>query len=108
MAEQENLTVYRELVERFFQDRVKGKANPYTSMNGNMFSFLDKAGVVCLRMSKEDRISYAEEFRTGEVIQYGSVMRGYVAIPEDRLTDPDGLEGVFKDCLKNARALPKK
>ncbi len=108
MAEQENLTVYRELVERFFQDRVKGKANPYTSMNGNMFSFLDKAGIVCLRMSKEDRIAYAEEFGTDEVIQYGSVMRGYVALPAERLADPDGLEEVFAACLTFARSLPKK
>jgi len=108
MAEQKNLPLYRDLVERFFDDKVKGKANPYTSMNGNMFSFLDKAGVICLRMSKEDRIAYSGEFGTGDVIQYGSVMRGYVAIPEDRLLDPDTLVDVFNACLKNAKALPKK
>lgn len=108
MAEQKNLELYRALVERFFDDRVKGKANPYTSMNGNMFSFLDKAGVICLRMSKDDRIAYSQEFGTGDVIQYGSVMRGYVAIPEDRLDEPDSLEKAFASCLSFARSLPKK
>lgn len=71
MADNENLDIYRELVARFFEDRVKGKANPYTSMNGNMYSFLDKAGTVCLRLSKDDRAQYVDRFGTRPVEQYG-------------------------------------
>ena len=40
------LTRYRILMSQLDGTEVKGKANPYTSMNGNMFSFLDKAGVL--------------------------------------------------------------
>ena len=33
----------------------KGKANPYTSMNGNMFSFITKEGEIALRLPEETR-----------------------------------------------------
>ena len=108
MADNENLDIYRELVARFFEDRVKGKANPYTSMNGNMYSFLDKAGTVCLRLSKDDRAQYVDRFGTRPVEQYGAIMKEYVALPADLLTDADAIEDAFRDCFAYARSLPTK
>ena len=103
-----NLATYRDLVARFFDDIVKGKANPYTSINGNMYSLLDSAGRICLRMAEEDRAQFAESFGTEPVEQYGAIMRGYVAIPNERLAEPDTLEEAFATCLRHARALKKK
>ncbi|MDX8349200.1 hypothetical protein SLH49_14535 [Cognatiyoonia sp. IB215446] len=103
-----NLAIYRDLVARFFDDKVKGKANPYTSMNGNMYSLLDPAGRICLRMAEEDRARFAESFGTEPVEQYGAIMRGYVAIPNERLVEPDALEEAFATCLRHARSLKKK
>ncbi len=108
MTEIPNLEAYRSLVVRFFDDKVKGKANPYTSMNGNMYSFLDKTGVVCLRIPKDRRAAFMEQFGTGPVEQYGAIMKEYVALPGSLLADPEALKDVFSDCLAYARSLPKK
>ncbi len=60
----------------------KGAKNPYTSLNGHMFSFLDAAGTIAIRLSPADREAWALRYPDDPVIQYGSVMRGYVALPE--------------------------
>lgn len=104
----ENLSVYRDFVARFFGDDVKGKANPYTSMNGNMYSFMDDQGRICLRLSEENRAHFAAMFETEPVVQYGAVMKGYVAIPIRLYTEPDALKDVFQACLFFAKDLSKK
>ncbi len=42
----------------------KGAANPYTSRNGHMTSFIDREGVVSIRLDKEDRDAFMEEYDT--------------------------------------------
>ena len=70
---------------------VKGAKNPYTSRNGHMFSFLDGHGAMALRLSKELTDEFLSSYESGPVIQYGSVMRGYVSIPDDLLSDIEEL-----------------
>lgn len=79
---------YREVVEASASDaEVKGAKNPYTSRNGHMFSFLDRDGTMALRLSNEQREEYGTEHSIEPVIQYGSVMRGYVAVPDELFDD---------------------
>ena len=99
---------YRSLVTEFPDLQVKGKANPYTSMNGNMFSFLDKEGRLCLRLSKTDQAAFNDKFGTGPVEQYGAIMRGYVEVPAALAADTSALRGWFEKCLENAHSLPAK
>ncbi|MDX2466138.1 MAG: hypothetical protein QNL12_02400 [Acidimicrobiia bacterium] len=66
---------------------VKGAKNPYTSHNGHMFTFLDAAGSMALRLSDDLTEEFVSRYDSGPVMQYGSVMRGYVAIPSDLLDD---------------------
>ena len=68
-------------------EAVKGAKNPYTSRNGHMFSFLDADGSMALRLSEELTDEFLSSYESGPVIQYGSVMRGYVSIPDDLLSD---------------------
>ncbi len=74
---------------------VKGAKNPYTSRNGHMFSFLDVDGAMALRRSQELADDYLSRYESGPVIQYGSVMRGYVSVPDDLLSDPEELGSWF-------------
>lgn len=104
----ENLATYVALVEKFFDDGVKGKANPYTSMNGNMYSFLDEQGRICLRMAEADRETFAVLFGTGPVQQYGATMKGYVSIPPDFLANEDVLAEAFGCSSRHAQSLRKK
>lgn len=77
-------------------DSVKGAKNPYTSRNGHMFSFLAPDGVMALRLSGDHSDEFLSTYDSGPVIQYGSVMRGYVSIPDDLLDDPDELVPWFE------------
>lgn len=86
----------------------KGKKMPYAAMNGNMFAFVDGDDVLCIRLSKEDLEDFDAEFGTGPVLQYGSVMRGYTAVPEALLADGAVLATWFSKTVTNARALKPK
>lgn len=66
---------------------VKGAKNPYTSRNGHMFSFLDADGAMAVRLSDELGEKFLETYDSGPVIQYNSVMRGYVSVPAELLAD---------------------
>lgn len=83
---------YREVVEASSSDaEVKGAKNPYTSRNGHMFSFLDRDGAMALRLSDDLRAQFGTSYSTDPVMQYGSVMHGYVAIPGELFEDVDEL-----------------
>ena len=77
-------------------------------MNGNMYSFLDDTGRICLRMKEDDRARYAETLGTQPVQQYGAIMKGYVAIPEKEYSNEHLLQDAFDLCLRHARTLNKK
>lgn len=74
---------------------VKGAKNPYTSRNGHMFSFLDREGAMALRLPEELADEFLSRYESGPVMQYGSVMRGYVSIPDELLSDPAELGSWF-------------
>jgi len=61
----------------------KGKSVPYTSANGHMFSFINKDGELGFRFSKETQEEYIKKFKSSEFLSHGSVMKGYVRIPEN-------------------------
>jgi hypothetical protein len=75
---------------------VKGAKNPYTSRNGQMFSFLDVEGGMALRLSDELTEEFLSRYESGPVMQYGSVMRGYVSVPDDLLSDTEELGSWFE------------
>ena len=58
-----------------------GATMPYTSMNGNMFTFLDKEGQINLRLSAEDREAFLKKYKNAVSVQHGVVMKEYVSVP---------------------------
>lgn len=105
---QEMLELYESLINELPDQQKKGKANPYTSMNGNMFSFLDKKGKLSLRLSKEDQQELIEKYDAQPSIQYGSTMRDYLIIPDELIQDRDRLRGWIKRCYDHAKTLRPK
>jgi len=75
---------------------VKGAKNPYTSRNGHMFSFLDGEGAMALRLSDGLADEFLSTYESGPVMQYGSVMRGYVSIPSVLLNRTEELASWFE------------
>lgn len=93
----EALEQYTAVVETASGDTVvKGAKNPYTSRNGHMFSFLDADGGMALRLSDEMGDEFQSQYDSGPVIQYNSVMRGYVSVPADLLTRTSELAKWFE------------
>lgn len=87
---------------------VKGKKMPYLAVNGNMFAFVDPDATLCLRFAESDRAALAKEFGVGPVMQYGAVMRGYLAIPDAVVADRARLGALFSQCVDHARELKPK
>ena len=65
----------------------KGAANPYTSVNGHMFSCLSRDGDVAVRVSNEDRAEFLEKHPDAVFITYNTVMKEYILLPYDIFKD---------------------
>jgi len=83
----ERLALYNKLVALCPEIERKGQTMPYTSANGYMFSLLNKAGEIGIRLSKEAQEKFMKDHDTTIYKSYGAVMRGYVLIPENLLAE---------------------
>ena len=103
------LEAYRSAVEESKSGaELKGAKNPYTSRNGHMFSFLDREGTMALRLSDELTAEFRSSYASGDVIQYGSTMRGYSSVPPELLADTATLAGWFDRSWEWIGTLPAK
>lgn len=102
------VALYDKLVATQPSVQRKGAANPYTSMNGNMFSFLAKDGRVSIRLSDEDRETFTKKHGGKPSIQYGAVMRGYVEVPHAVLKNAALMKRWFAKSVAYAETLPAK
>jgi hypothetical protein len=105
---QEKLEIYDQLVAKCPRFERKGKTMPYTSANGHMFSLLNKAGQLGFRYSKDVQEKYIQEFSTTIFKSYGSVMRGYVLIPDQMLEDLDKLVELLNESYDYVMTLEPK
>ena len=90
-----NLALYEQLVATNPNVDRKGKTMPYTSLNGHMFSFLSKEGHVALRLPREEREEFLEEYETHLCEQHGTVMKEYAEVPDHMLSETDELKRYF-------------
>lgn len=105
---EEKLKIYEALVAKCPRFERKGKTGPYTSANGHMFSFLNKAGELGIRFSKEVQQQYLEAFDTTLFKSHGAVMRGYVLIPDNMFDDLDQLAKYLDESYDYVMSLPAK
>ena len=87
---------------------LKGKSNKYTSHQGHMFSFLGKDGVLAVRLSKEGKAAFNEKHGTSDVIQYNSVMNGYVEMIPEIAGDQNRFKKLLKEGYDYVDSLPAK
>ena len=103
-----NLELYEKLVAEFPEIQRNGEANPYTSLNGHMFSFLDKENRLSIRFSKTDQAEFIEQHETTVSIQYGSIMNGYAIVPQSLLERTDELKPYFQMSIDYVLSLKSK
>ena len=88
---EDRLAIYDRLVAMDDRFERKGKTMPYTSANGYMFSQLNKAGEIGIRLPDAARKAFMEQYGAGPFLSYGAVMKGYVTVPDDLLDDLETL-----------------
>lgn len=107
-SREDKLKVYDKLIALLPDQKRKGKASAYTSLNGHMFSFLDKDGALSIRFSEAEKKALMEKYGAKESIQYNSVMRGYIVVPEKLFSDFAALSELFRNSFEYINSLKPK
>ncbi len=100
--------LYDKLIEANPNIERKGKSMPYTSLNGHMFTFLSKDGIMGLRLSKNDREQFIQAFDSHLMKQHGRIMKEYVSVPGALLNDTDQLSEYLQKSLNYVSELKPK
>ena len=101
------LKIYEAALELAGLER-KGKSMPYTSANGYMFSQLNKAGELGIRLSKEATTQFDATYGANPFLSYGATMREYVLVPPALLEDQKALSEFLKMGYDYVNTLPPK
>jgi len=107
-APTEIVALYEQLVATLPDVERKGATMPYTSVNGNMFSVVNKDGTVALRLSDKDREAYVAKYKTKPVVMYGALMKEYVDVPLALLKKQKELAKYFAASYAYASSLKSK
>jgi hypothetical protein len=107
-APADRVEAYERLVAAVSEVERKGATMPYTSVNGNMFSYLDASGSMALRLPASDRAEFIDQFATRLHEAYGIVQKEYVTVPGDLLDDTERLLPWFRKSHDYALTLKAK
>ena len=107
-AYEEKRKLYKELVDTYPEIILKGKTMPYTSVNGHMFSILDKEGHLGLRLPEKERKQFMEAHGASLHEAYGAVMREYVRVPDEMLADTEALKVYLEISYEYTKGLKPK
>jgi TfoX/Sxy family transcriptional regulator of competence genes len=104
----DKLALYDKLVATHPKLERLGVTLPYTSLNGNMFSFLTADGTLALRLPDAAREEFLKKYETKLVTQHGAVMKEYVAVPPSLLAKTSELKPYFAKSVEYAKTLKPK
>jgi hypothetical protein len=100
------------LYEKLLATRRKSNAradDPYTAVNGNMFSrLLSPEGRMALRLPKDEREQFLKKYKTHLFEAYGAVMQEYVAVRDALLAKTKELQKYFALGFAYAKSLKAK
>lgn len=102
------LALYEKLVATNPNVKRKGATMPYTSLNGHMFSVLDKTGDLSLRLPDTERAAFLEKYNASQPVMYGMVMAEYVAVPKSLLEKTTELAPFFESSYRYVSTLKPK
>jgi hypothetical protein len=105
----DKVALYEKLLATIPEIERKGADNPYTSLNGNMFSLLlSPAGRMALRLPEDEREQFVEKYKTTLFEAYGTVMKEYVAVPDALLLKTKALQKYLDISYPYANTLKPK
>ena len=105
----EKIEAYEKLVATLPGVERKGADNPYTALNGNMFTLLHSPeGRLAIRLPAVEREKFLKKYNTKLFEAYGAVMKEYVAVPDALLKKPKELQPFFAMSYEYAKTLKAK
>jgi len=105
----EKVALYERLLATIPKIERKGADNPYTSINGNMFSLLHSPeGRLALRLPEKAREQFLKKYKTTLFEAYGAVMKEYVAVPDALLKRARELQKYLESSYAYAKTLKPK
>jgi hypothetical protein len=102
------IVLFEKLVATHPQAVLKGATIPYTSVNGNMYSYFSKEGYLALRLPEEVRVTFLKKHKTTLVTSYGIVQKEYVVVPDSLLKKTTELKQYFHSSYKYVSSLKPK
>ena len=107
-APADKLALYERLVAASPGVERKGVTQPYTSVNGHMFSCLHPSGSLALRLPEQEREKFLKKYKTTLFQSYGIVQKEYVRVPEGLLANTRELQKYFTLSYEYALSLKPK
>lgn len=102
-----NTALYDKLIATNPEIERRGDANPYTSLNGNMFTLLHQDRLA-IRLPEDERDKFLTKHKTTLFEAYGAVMREYVAVPDRLLENTKELKKYLNASYEYAKTLKPK
>ena len=99
--------LYDKLIATIPEIERKGDANPYTSLNGNMFTLLHQSRLA-IRLHEDEREKFLQKYKTSLFEAYGTVMKEYVAVPSDLLPNTKEMKKYLELSYSYAKTLKPK
>jgi TfoX/Sxy family transcriptional regulator of competence genes len=104
----DKVALYEKLLATIPEIERKGDANPYTALNGNMFTLLHQSKALAIRLPEGVREEFLKKYKTKLFEAYGVVMREYVAVPDSLLPKTKELKEYLQASFKYAKSLRPK
>jgi len=100
--------LYDKLIATHPEIERKGAANPYTSLNGNMFTLLQDSRSLAIRLPEDKREEFLKKYKTTLFKAYGVVMKEYVAVPDELLKNTKELQTYLEFSYEYVKTLKPK
>ena len=107
-ASSTKVDLYEKLIATNPKIERKGAANPYTSLNGNMFTLLHQSTSLAVRLPEDKREEFLKKYKTTLFKAYGSVMPEYVAVPDELLKNTKELKKYLDVSYEYVKTLKPK
>lgn len=107
-AKNDQVEDYEKLIKTIPGLERKGAANPYTAMNGNMFTLLLQSKSLAIRLPKPEREEFLKKYKTKLFEAYGAVMPEYVSVPDSLLPNTKELQKYLRASYEYAKTLKPK
>jgi len=92
---EDRLRLYEKLVAANPSVTRKGDSVPYTSVNGHMFSYLNSAGSMALKLPKKEIEGFLKKYHTTLFHAYGIIQKEFVTVPDSLLEKTTELKKYF-------------